>query len=132
MHNEEQLLQTMAQMKGAGMTDGMINSFMRRVEAAALQETQAMAPSQRDGVRVIKSEPDAPGVYIDSRQVSQDLYANAMAKGYDVSPPTHGFTGAPPRATDLSIGAMAAGNPNYTVAKPTRTTVNEQGHIVTY
>ena len=132
MHNEEQLLKTVAQMKDAGMTDGMINDFMRRVADAAMQETQAMAPSQRDGVTVIKSEPDAPGVYVDTRQVSQDLFANAMAKGHDVSPPVNGLTGGPPRATDLSVGVMAAGNPNYVVAKPTRTTVNEQGHIVTY
>lgn len=133
MNNEQQMMNTIAQMKAAGMTDGMIENFLGRVGDAAMQEVQALRPSQRDGVTVVQSEPDAPGVYIDASQVAQDMYANALARGADITPPTSGSVmGAPPRATDLSIGVMAAGNPNYTVAEPTRTTVNSQGQIVTY
>lgn len=131
MNNEEQLMQTLAQMKGAGMSDGMIKNFMQRINAAAEQEAQAQAFSQSDKIMVTKAEGDVPGVYIDSRQVAQDLFANAVAKGQDVTPRQQSF-GGPPRATDLSVGVMAAGNPNYVVAKPTRTTINDQGHIVTY
>lgn len=133
MNNEQQLMSTIAQMKAAGMTDGMIENFLGRLGDAAMQEAQSMRPSQRDGVTVVQSEPDAPGVYIDASQVAQDQYANALARGADITPPVSGsMVGGPPRATDLSINAMAAGNPNYTVAEPTRTTVNSQGQIVTY
>lgn len=130
-NQEQQLMETVARMKANGMSDGMINSFIGRVQDASVQELEAMRPSQRDGVTVVQSEADVPGFYIDSRQVAQDLYANAVAKGQDVSPREQSF-GGPPRATDLSVGVMAAGNPNYVVAKPTRTTVNDQGQIVTY
>ena len=130
-NQEQQLMQTVAQMKAAGMTDGMINSFISRVQDAGMQEAQSMKPSQKDRVTIVQSEGDVPGVYIDSRQVAQDLYANAIQQGQDISPRDQSF-GGPPRATDLSVGIMSVGNPNYTVAKPTRTTVNAQGHIVTY
>ena len=132
MNNEQQLMSTIAQMKSAGMTDGMIENFLNRIGDAAMQEAQAMAPSQRDGVTIIQSEPDAPGVYVGAGQVAQDLYANALARGADITPPDTGLRGGPPRAADLSVGVMAAGNPNYVVSKPTTTTVNEHGHIVTY
>lgn len=132
MNNEQQMMNTIDQLKASGMTDGMIENFLGRVGDAAMQEAQALRPSQRDGVTFVQSEPDAPGVYIDASQVAQDMYANALARGADITPPNTGLMGGPPRATDLSIGAMAAGNPNYVVAEPTRTTVNEHGHIVTY
>ena len=132
LNHEQELMQTVAQMKASGMSEGMINSFIGRIKDASQQEMQSLKPSQSDRVIINKADPDAPGVYIDSRQVAQDLYANAVAQGQDVTPRTTAGAGAPPRATDLSIGVMAAGNPNYVVAKPTRTTVNEHGHIVTY
>ena len=131
LNQEQQLMQTVARMKASGMTEGMINNFIGRVSAASMQEVQALRPSQSDRVEISQANPDAAGVYIDSRQVAQDLFANAVAKGQDVTPGEQAF-GGPPRATDLSVGVMAAGNPNYTVAKPTRTTVNDQGQIVTY
>ena len=131
-NQEQQLMQTVAKMKASGMTNGMIEKFIGRVEDASLQEMQSMRPSQSDRVVITRADPDAPGVYVDSMQVAQDLYANAVAKGQDVTPRNPGVVGGPPRATDLSVGVMAANNPNYTVAKPTRTTVNDQGHIVTY
>ena len=131
-NQEQQLLETVAKMKASGMTDGMIQKFIGRVQDASLQEMQAMKPSQSDGVVITQSDPNVPGVYIDAGQVAQDLYANAVAQGQDVAPRNSGVPGAPPRATDMSIGVMAAGNPNYTVSEPTRTTVNDQGHIVIY
>ena len=132
LNHEQELMQTVAQMKASGMSEGMINSFIGRIKDASQQEMQSLKPSQSDRVIINKSDPDASGVYIDSRQVAQDLFANAVAQGQDVTPRNPGAIGGPPRATDLSVGVMAAGNPNYTVAKPTRTTVNDQGHIVTY
>ena len=131
-NQEQQLLETVAKMKASGMSENMIQKFIGRVQDASLQEMQAMTPSQRDGVIIVKDEGNVPGAYIDSRQVAQDLFANAVAQGQDVAPRNSGGPSAPPRATDLSVGVMAAGNPNYVVAKPTRTTVNDAGHIVTY
>ena len=132
MNHEQQFMDIISQMKAAGMTDGMIKNFIGRVDDASRQNIQAMKPSQEDGIRISQSEPDAVGVYIDADQISQDMYANALMHGANVAPKVTSPFGGPPRATDLSVGVMAAGNPNYTVSEPTRTTVNSQGQIVIY
>lgn len=131
-NQEQQLFETVAKMKASGMSENMIKKFIGRVQDASLQEMQALKPSQSDRVEITQSDPNVPGVYIDAGQVAQDLFANAVAQGQDVAPRSSGVPAAPPRATDLSIGVMSAGNPNYKVSEPTRTTVNSEGHIVIY
>ena len=131
MKQHEQLQQTIEQMQAAGLSNDQIQMFMGKLQAAAQAGPQASQPSQSDRVEIRQSEGNVPGVYVDSTQIAQDMFAEAFARGQDITrPQTHGLVGGPPRASGFVDQTM--GNPNYTVAEPTVTTANGQGHTVIY
>ena len=131
MKQQEQLQQAIEEMQAAGMSNDQIRMFMGKVQAAGQVRAEAMAPSQSDRVEIRQSEGNVPGVYVDSGQVAQDLYADSVARGQQItSPQTQGLVGGPPRAGAVDI---TMGNPQYQVVQDgQRTTVNANGDIVRY
>ena len=95
------------------------------------------AISQSDGLTMYQAEGDAPGVYIDQYQQSQDAYNQALlqqqtANAYQQQ---QNMYYAPPRADafDVDVMAYAMGNPNYKVVEEGgNVTVNSNGDIVRY
>ena len=131
MKQQEQLQQAIEEMQAAGMSNDQIRIFMGKVQAAGQVRAEAMAPSQSDRVEIRQSEGNVPGVYVDSTQVAQDMYAQALTRGQQATrPQTEGLIGGPPRAAGFVDQTM--GNPNYQVAEPTVVTANGQGHTVIY
>ena len=131
MKQQEQLQQAIEEMQAAGLSNDQIQIFMGKVQAAGQARAQAGTPSQSDRVEIRQSEGNVPGVYVDATQVAQDMYADAFARGAQVTrPQTDGLIGGPPRASGFVDQTM--GNPNYTVAEPTVVTANSQGHTVIY
>ena len=131
MKHQEQLQQTIEQMQASGMSMDQIQMFIGKVQAAADVGPQAMRPSQVDRVEIKQLDPSVPGVYVETGQVAQDMFAAAVARGQQVTrPQTEGLVGGPPRAAGFVDQRM--GNPNYTYAEPTTTTTNAQGHTVIY
>ena len=90
--------------------------------------------STSDGSYRAESQPDAPGTYISAEQQLQDNYAGGIAA--QQAQQTTGMQADPLhflKVPDHNVGVvMSSSNPNYRVAEPTRTTVNDQGHIVVY
>lgn len=131
MKQQEQLQQTIEQMQAAGLSNDQIQMFIGKLQAAAQAGPQAMKPSQSDRVEIRQLDPSVPGVYIETGQVAQDLFADAVARGQEITrPQTEGLIGGPPRAAGFVDQTM--GNPNYRVAEPTVVTANGQGHTVIY
>ena len=131
MKQQEQLQQAIEEMQAAGLSNDQIRMFMGKLQAAGQASVQAMKPSQSDRVEIRQSEGNVPGVYVDATQVSQDMYADAFARGAQVTrPQTEGLIGGPPKAAGFVDQTM--GNPNYRVAEPTVVTANSQGHTVIY
>lgn len=131
MKQHEQLQQTIEEMQAAGLSNDQIRIFIGKLQAAGQAGSQAGKPSQSDRVEIRQSEGNVPGVYVDSTQVAQDMYAAALARGEQVTrPQTEGLIGGPPRAAGFVDQTM--GNPNYQVAEPTVVTANNQGHTVIY
>jgi len=100
-------------------------------------EQQNRAISQSDGVTVYQSEGNAPGVYIDQYQKSQDAYNQALLQEQQSNAyqQQQNMYYAPPKAdafdTDPTMYAM--GNPNYkTVEEGGNVTVNSNGDIIRY
>ena len=132
MKQHEELQQTIEQMQAAGLSNDQIQMFMGKLQAAAQAGPQASQPSQSDRVEIRQSEGDVPGVYIESGQVAQDLFADAVARGQEITrPQTQGLIGGPPRAAGFVDQSL--GNPQYQVVQDgQRTTVNANGDIVHY
>ena len=90
--------------------------------------------SQTDGVTMQQFEPNVPGAYQSAEQKLQDAYSQNVAAQQVQQ--TSGMQADPLhflKVPDHNVGvAMSSSNPNYRVAEPTRTTVNDQGHIVVY
>ncbi len=106
---------------------------MKMLEA----EQQNRAISQSDGITVYQSEGDAPGVYIDQYQQSQDAYNKALLQQQSANAyqQQQNMYYAPPRADafDVDVNAMAMGNPNYSVStEGQNVTVNSNGDIIRY
>ena len=104
---------------------------MKMLEA----EQQNRAISQSDGITMYQAEGDAPGVYIDQYQKSQDAYNQALlqeqsANAYQQQQNMHY---APPRADAFDVDVMAMGNPEYrVVSEGQNVTINSNGDIVRY
>ena len=131
MKQQEQLQQAIEEMQAAGLSNDQIRMFMGKVQVSVEAGPQASQPSQSDRVEIRQSEGNVPGVYVDATQVAQDVYADAFARGAQVTrPQDKGLVGGPPRAGGFVDQTM--GNPNYQVAEPTVVTANGQGHTVIY
>ncbi len=90
--------------------------------------------SQTDGVTMQQFDPNVSGAYQSAEQKLQDAYSENVAAQQVQE--TSGMQSDPLyflKTPDHNVGvAMSSANPNYRVAEPTRTTVNDQGHIVVY
>ena len=123
MKQQEQLQQAIEEMQAAGLSNDQIRMFMGKVQASTQASVQASKPSQSDRVEIRQSEGNVPGVYVDATQVAQDMYADAFARGAQITrPQTDGLIGGPPKASGFVDQTM--GNPNYMVAEPTVVTAN--------
>ncbi len=139
MNNQEQTFnnfrQSLGELRSEGVSDEMLVHWMRK---SGLADYMAGKPndamSQTDGVTIHQSEPDAEGFYQHYDSVQQDMFAEAIKQGADVTPryteSSFFSDGGYSAASGLS---MDMNNPNYTVKQDgQRTTVNASGHIVHY
>ena len=129
-HNitESELNRAIAALQSKGIPDDQI------AEVLGAMQFGEQPMSRTDGVTITQSEADAPGTYISAEQQLQDNYAGGIAA--QQAQQTSGMQADPLhflKVPDHNVGvAMSSSNPNYRVAEPTRTTVNDQGHIVVY
>ena len=97
---------------------------------------QAVPMSNSNGVNIYQSEPDAPGVYIDSYQQATDAYNQGLLQQQTANAylTMNALSTRPiPTATGLSeFPSAMAGNPNVTIVEPSRQTVDNKGNIVIY
>ena len=93
----------------------------------AEESARAVPMSRGDQVVITQVEADAPGVYVSSDQMLQDVYASQVAAGQftpDYFTATQGI--------DMNRPASAMPNPNYKVAEPRQITADSAGNIVIY
>ena len=115
--------QVVAEMRQLGYPEEVISQLKQRV---AQQEAQS-APSQQDRVDIQLNDGNAPGVYITSEQVAQDLFANALRHQEALA------AGQSPLPNYQMYPDPSMGNPNYTVvATGQRTTADADGNIIHY
>jgi len=126
---EQELKEMIFKMQEAGLPSSAIK---RHLEMMAQEMTPTM--SQRDGVTISQSQPDAPGVYISSDVQQQEAFNEALRMQearYLENAQARGPAAAPLTQAEV-VQAMAMSNPQYQVVEPKRTTVNDAGHIVHY
>ena len=104
-------------------------SIQKQIEkrVAAEMAAQSVPMSRGDQVVITQVEADAPGVYVSSDQMLQDVYASQVAAGQftpDYFTATQGI--------DMNRPPSAMPNPNYKVAEPRQITADSAGNIVIY
>jgi len=93
----------------------------------AEESARAVPMSKSDQVVTYQSNAEAPGVYISSDQMLQDMYAAQVAAGMRNQDNFNATQGI-----DMNTIPEAMVNPNYKIAEPTRTTADAQGNLIIF